>query len=884
HKLALPPLPNASNGNGAAASPAADEAVDIYSLYMHQLDWAGYQAAEQSAASADDSIQSATPAIQRMMFWKGDEKYRVGAKASDKQEAAADTYEATAAHGPGVPGAAPPINVPHTVGIYIYNKPNGKVIGLLPQSAELTVTGASVSGWAKIASISTGAPVGLVQGTPPAVDASTGWIQLDELDSLIVPSVRDTVVVLDKPFRVKAGDLVGYLGQYVRHSDASALPASTASRPLLHVEVFAGDPLKAFIDKSRQRAAQFSDNEKPLLVVSPGTALLAAQDAVPQTVPAGTTLKAVAGKSGRGPWRKVQPIKITPGQPTHAHPHPKAAESVAGDALWVEQALVGQVVPDSGTVPGWKQFPLQLSNAPVATASFLDVLTPEELRSLDSGATAVDDNEIKWWKVEVGTGSGTSGVGWICSLGHPRTEWQSPWAWPGFELVDGSSVKMADVFKRSIAVNGLALPDEESAFQASAVAVNASELFTKLEKAIDLDGDGTITSQELATAHGTSWLADALSHLIVRYESEWGGGLEKWNELTPLMKSRAPDWTSEMQRIEKLRWWDPVKAAKHDFPQEPTVYHFHPIGLIGNFSSDVCRCGCCYVDKFRVTRAGHSYGPIYSGDRPLERATVLADMVSNGELTESEYRIVVAMSANEGKIDTVQAYDSEILTAGAMQKTINPSGAGEFPAQVAQFKKDNEEAYVELFEKCGWTVEVDGKHPVMKYSHPTLTGGAKLTGTPLRDLIRRDCSQENFGKPIKNIPLAVIAHAITTKAYEKRQIMDFIDRLRNEVLVITPSNYSFPISSYFKSDLGRATALDQHVNRPGYVGRDVAKSLDRFFAQHPDVPKNPDNWGESRDVYEREIVETYGVIREMAVVNHVPVAPGRYVKLAKVLA
>lgn len=43
---------------------------------------------------------------------------------------------------------------------------------------------------------------------------------------------------------------------------------------------------------------------------------------------------------------------------------------------------------------------------------------------------------------------------------------------------------------------------------------------------------GTITAQEVATAHTTSWLAEALSHLVVKYESEWGGSMDRWVALT----------------------------------------------------------------------------------------------------------------------------------------------------------------------------------------------------------------------------------------------------------------------------------------------------------------------------------------------------------------
>ena len=101
YKLVLPPAPKpagspagASGASAPAATPAgasgaqtsktyqppADEVLEFYSLYMHQLDWAGYQAAEQAGS---DSAPSA-PSIHRLPFWQGDQLFRVGAKAKDK--------------------------------------------------------------------------------------------------------------------------------------------------------------------------------------------------------------------------------------------------------------------------------------------------------------------------------------------------------------------------------------------------------------------------------------------------------------------------------------------------------------------------------------------------------------------------------------------------------------------------------------------------------------------------------------------------------------------------------------------------------------------------------------------------------------------------------
>jgi hypothetical protein len=620
HKLALPPLPDAQkkSGDTSKAAPPAGDVLDFYSLYMHLLDLDGYTTAEKSEASASAPSAEAAPTIRRMKYWKGSSFYRAGGKATDKQRPLVASGGSTTPFGPtappdtgsasgpaplfgpsGMPDAITTADTPLLTGLYIYDKANGKLLGLLPRGSELKVAPAPIAGWGTIASISKGEPVGVLQGSDPDAGAANGWVRLEGLESLIDPSPLDTVVLLDKPFRVKAGDLVGHLGQYVSHGKASALPASSNSRPLLHLEVFAGDTLPTFLEKSRERAKKLSDSDKNLLVVLPGATLVDVAPATSQTVPVGLILEPVGSRSGTGPWRQVQPTKVTAApHPSKGHPHPKPVKAKVGEPIWVDRDLAGQVVSDAGggkgIVQGWTQFPLQLSNAKLAPASFMDVFTPSELTRLDADQKAVDDKGVKWWKIQIGTGSGQSVEGWVCDKGHPQTERQSPWAWPGFELVDGSSVKIADVFKRSIAVSGLALPDEESSFQASAATVNQSELFKKLERAIDLDGNGFVTAQELATAHSTPWLAEALSHLIVRYESEWGGGTAKWEELTPLMKERAPVWASEVQRIAKLQWWDQAKALK-DFSLVSQVWHIHPIGVIGNFA---CGCNCINVDAF----------------------------------------------------------------------------------------------------------------------------------------------------------------------------------------------------------------------------------------------------------------------------------------------
>ncbi|CAB3796248.1 hypothetical protein LMG28688_04267 [Paraburkholderia caffeinitolerans] len=580
------PASSASSTSTAAsnAPPPADEVLEFYSLYMHLLDWAHYDSAEKDAAA-----HKGTPTVQRMPYWKGDQKFTVGSKARDKQ---------TEPAGQPVAGDDPigdlirnnyraPTAVPVITGLHIRELPDSrcKILGLLPQGSEITVAGTAGQGWARISKVLKGTPVGKVAGEDAPAAAATGWVFLGELDPETIPNPLDTVVVLDPPVSVKAGDKVGYPGHYLRYRDTSELPPQ-ASRPLLHLEVFAGDKLKAFIEKSAARAKNAPDSAKTMLVVSPG-AKLVTLPRPGQVVGQGLKLLPVAGASTSGRWAKVQPTRM-PAPAAHGHGHASSHQvqgTPEGQPVWVERNLSGQVVP-AGGITGWADFPLKIANAQGPATTFQDVFTPGELQQLHS---TEDDQKHKWWEITVGTGKGESTTGWVCGKDHPNVAWQSPWQWPGFEIVDNSSVSIVDAFKRSLYVKRELFDSEEQEFKPTALDVSGSPLITKLEKAIDHDGNGTITAVELAQAQGTPWLSEALSHLIVRYESEWGGSMGKWDELSSLMKEHKDIWQSELERITKLQWWDKVSTVK-GFPASPVVYHLHPIGLIGNFLQSTCSC------------------------------------------------------------------------------------------------------------------------------------------------------------------------------------------------------------------------------------------------------------------------------------------------------
>lgn len=646
HKLVLPPAPATSASSQAApASPAsgssstgpgsteayqppAEDVLEFYSLYMHQLDRAGYAAAE-----ASDNGQS-TPPLHSLPFWQGDKHYRVGSKANDRQKqppplntpfrfeldpagSGSPTLGNDALLGsvstglsldslsplmspvdPKLRYAPPPVasgTSESAQGVRIFDRANGTVIGLLPRGGDLAVSGDSTSGWAQIKTIICGAPVAAVVDGTPDPRATTGWVNLDELDAIVDPKPLDTVVILDKPYPVNAGDVVGYLGEYQNSTQSQVLPPKPA-RALLHVEVFTGAQIEDFIRKSKARAnALDSANKlaggKPLLVVQLGAQLVRPTEPQDNPQVVGKTLTLAKGDPGKGNWAKVQPTQFPASSAANAHGHGHRnahhanhpTGTAVGDPVWVERKFAGK--PATAMVRTWTDFPLLTANAKAPAVAYQQVFSRAQLDQVIDSSKAVDEQGTQWWTITAGDADGRTISGWVCEKNHPNTQWQSPWSWPGFDTVDTTDVPLLDIYRRNLFEANQLLDGEEQEFSIVAATVNAGQLIAKLEIAAKRQGSGkgNVVPADLKKALTVPWLAQAVSHLIVRYESEWGGDMSKWEKFSAIMGQLGkPIWKAEMERIKKLQWWAQVKGVK-GFPANPEIWHIHPIGLIGNF-------------------------------------------------------------------------------------------------------------------------------------------------------------------------------------------------------------------------------------------------------------------------------------------------------------
>ncbi len=297
-------------------------------------------------------------------------------------------------------------------------------------------------------------------------------------------------------------------------------------------------------------------------------------------------------------------------------------------------------------------------------------------------------------------------------------------------------------------------------------------------------------------------------------------------------------------------------------PDKPTTQH-PPL------TPPIQSCGIQLRNLVKCTRYNHGsaqhpnfwYGPLYGGTLHIADFNDWNSFISTNVLTQHEKDVICIMSPNEGKFDTVQSYDRVILTVGAMQKTIMDStgteGTGELSTQLNKFKIRHPDLFQAYLGNCGWDVKNTNGVIIVSY--------AGCQDQALKSKLREGCSSSTFGHTFISPAIESMANAASLKEYIKIQVEDFIERLRLALNKTPKKNhttlYDYPISSYLKSVLGHAAVLDQDVNAPAWVSRDFGKALNHFFESNPTVSQNPNVWGSQSSVYEREIINYYGVNR-----------------------
>jgi hypothetical protein len=194
--------------------------------------------------------------------------------------------------------------------------------------------------------------------------------------------------------------------------------------------------------------------------------------------------------------------------------------------------------------------------------------------------------ESFWWRLDnkLADESGQPLNGWLHEQTLITTR-HSAWEWVGFQYIT-ETIGNAENLAAHLDSQGMLTEEESPNYAVQLNAADGGPVRKWLYKIIDTDVDKKLSVVEIKAALEKYWLAQPISQLVSKYESEWFWNESKWSELDPIMKGLSgendPDWEVEKQRIEKLSWWSQL-AGQQAVIGDGSVWHFHPVGLVSNF-------------------------------------------------------------------------------------------------------------------------------------------------------------------------------------------------------------------------------------------------------------------------------------------------------------
>ena len=224
-----------------------------------------------------------------------------------------------------------------------------------------------------------------------------------------------------------------------------------------------------------------------------------------------------------------------------------------------------------------------------------------------------DGLKLSWWHVQSADVRGQAIDGWVReqNFAGGRVTREFAQKWVDFQTLEDAHDPTHTMFATPKAfvdyATGADVPER-------AALGKLSPLMASIHRAVYLTGDGSRAADELCVAAEDPWAALRMSRLIIRHESEWANP-DKWKQLiAEIEKKTGPQaqHEAEQKRIEKLVWWDDVKAGVVDLPGSD-VFHVHPIALVGNFATGL---SCISLEKAKELALLITSG--FEGNHPMD--------------------------------------------------------------------------------------------------------------------------------------------------------------------------------------------------------------------------------------------------------------------------
>ena len=357
--------------------------------------------------------------------------------------------------------------------------------------------------------------------------------------------------------KIKAGEVIGLVGEYNR--------SKKTNRELLHLEVFTKDDVNTFATKAKEKYEKDTSADKPkptkikiqkdIKEYKKEEILVVKQDITH------TNLRKAYDKNEVGyDTKKV----------VNANTKLQIDESI----LTSDRYLVTKIKEIEVTNQSWTVHKDYIEDS-------FEIIETTNTQSEDKIFPMKDVKIIKYKDEKyLHTNEDKYFLYSECIEQHPITfEWA--------KIISESSNDDISIFEN---IKKYLLPE----FVEDELKINP--LYKELFKQIDKDTNGQIEAQELEDASQEKAIKQLTSKYIVKHSSEWDKEIsfpQKLKEIYEEYKKGIKSYDkikqhleNEEKRIENLNFFEECKNANpkiDGFPDSDKVYHFNPIGLVGEF-------------------------------------------------------------------------------------------------------------------------------------------------------------------------------------------------------------------------------------------------------------------------------------------------------------
>ncbi|MDF3865940.1 hypothetical protein P3W53_15775 [Pseudomonas denitrificans (nom. rej.)] len=445
-----------------------------------------------------------------------------------------------------------------------------------------------------------------------------GYVRFSALEPIPAPQQFDRIVIPDPPIPIKAGQLIGHMGN--TQNDDGAPP-----QPLLHLEVFSGDKVETFIKDCRAWAQKLPATSKNWLKLARGTKVITHQDSFKKESP--PTLQAEGAESG---------------------------------------------------------------NDLLIPRSLLDGLRSESIIQVPAKNGA---NALNWYRLDglLNSANYTLLDGWVCEeVGV--TPWVSPWSWEGFECIYSDTCPRENLAYSMRAENEL----NEEQLKRYQPLIEWQEKNALQKRLYDLipDGncDGKLSARELQDGLRIPAVAQAISQLIIHYESEWNDAPGKWDALDDMFEHSGStpnfNWVASKERMHMTSWWREV-AQSVGLPESGEIYHFHPIGLLKCFVRSSVEILIRKIGDI-ISHGEGGYESYNTGTKDVSHGRVGFSFLSppTGTVTEKTISQIIATDSLSGldrdRMFATGKYQTVITTLRSAKSVLNLSGNEKYDAEMQE--------------------------------------------------------------------------------------------------------------------------------------------------------------------------------------------------------